>query len=551
MQLINGTSLQGGKYRIESVLGQGGFGITYLATHTMLGSKVAIKEFFFKDCCERMDGGTTMSVPTKSNMEIVERFKSKFIKEAQTVFQLKHDNIVRIYDIFEENSTAYYVMEYIDNGSLSDVIKKEGRMDEARVLKYTHQIALALGYIHDHNVLHLDVKPANILLRKDDTVVLIDFGVSKRYDESGGQTSTTPAGISKGYAPIEQYKQGGLQSFAPCTDIYSLGATMYKMLTGTTPPEASDVAEDGLPQMPSCISVSTRKAVIEAMKPRKKDRPQSITAFLAMLPKEVKQIIEEDNPIEEEPSDDEETIVDMNGIPDSDNDEETYLDDEDDENKDKKKKIIILAIVVLAIVGGWMLYNGNQTDVNSDDTDSSRIGNVVGMEDSVGIETEHDQKVKLPEKKPFETPINGTSENNENKQNKTESSPQITSSSTSNSIKPAAEAEEIVDDSKVYDVVEQMPSFPGGQQNLFNYLSSHINYPAAALENGIQGRVICTFVVEKNGSIGDVKVVKSVDPSLDKEAVRVIRNMPNWNAGKQNGLPVRVKYTVPVTFRAQ
>lgn len=549
MQLINGTSLQGGKYRIESVLGQGGFGITYLATHTMLGSKVAIKEFFFKDCCERMDGGTTMSVPTKSNMEIVERFKSKFIKEAQTVFQLKHDNIVRIYDIFEENSTAYYVMEYIDNGSLSDVIKKEGRMDEARVLKYTHQIALALGYIHDHNVLHLDVKPANILLRKDDTVVLIDFGVSKRYDESGGQTSTTPAGISKGYAPIEQYKQGGLQSFAPCTDIYSLGATMYKMLTGTTPPEASDVAEDGLPQMPSCISVSTRKAVIEAMKPRKKDRPQSITAFLAMLPKEVKQIIEEDNPIEEEPSDDEETIVDMNGIPNSDNDEETYLDDEDDENKDKKKKIIILAIVVLAIVGGWMLYNGNQTDVNSDDTDSSMIENVVGMEDSVGIETEHDQKVKLPEKKPFETPIIETSENNEKKQNKTESSPQITSSSTSNSIKPASEAEEIVDDSKVYDVVEQMPSFPGGQQNLINYYSSHINYPAAALKNGIQGRVICSFVVEKNGSIGDVKVVKSVDPSLDKEAVRVIRNMPNWNPGKQNGLPVRVKFTVPVTFR--
>lgn len=549
MQLINGTSLQGGKYRIESLLGQGGFGITYLATHTMLGSKVAIKEFFFKDCCERMDGGTTMSVPTKSNMEIVERFKSKFIKEAQTVFQLKHDNIVRIHDIFEENGTAYYVMEYIDNGSLSDVIKKEGRMDEARVLKYTHQIALALGYIHDHNVLHLDVKPANILLRKDDTVVLIDFGVSKRYNESGGQTSITPAGISKGYAPIEQYKQGGLQSFAPCTDIYSLGATMYKMLTGTTPPEASDVAEDGLPQMPSCISVSTRKAVIEAMKPRKKDRPQSITAFLAMLPKEVKQIIEEDNPIEEEPSDDEETIVDMNGIPNSDNDEETYLDDEDDENKDKKKKIIILAIVVLAIVGGWMLYNGNQTDVNSDDTDSSMIENVVGMEDSVGIETEHDQKVKLPEKKPFETPIIETSENNEKKQNKTESSPQITSSSTSNSIKPASEAEEIVDDSKVYDVVEQMPSFPGGQQNLINYYSSHINYPAAALKNGIQGRVICSFVVEKNGSIGDVKVVKSVDPSLDKEAVRVIRNMPNWNPGKQNGLPVRVKFTVPVTFR--
>ena len=107
------------------------------------------------------------------------------------------------------------------------------------------------------------------------------------------------------------------------------------------------------------------------------------------------------------------------------------------------------------------------------------------------------------------------------------------------------------EEAKVFDVVEQMPSFPGGQSALLQYLSSNIKYPVVAEENGIQGRVIVTFVVEKDGSITDVRVVKSVDPSLDKEAQRVVKSMPKWIPGKQNGAPVRVKYTVPVTFRLQ
>ena len=107
------------------------------------------------------------------------------------------------------------------------------------------------------------------------------------------------------------------------------------------------------------------------------------------------------------------------------------------------------------------------------------------------------------------------------------------------------------EETKVFDVVEQMPQFPGGNAALFEYLSKHIKYPVIAEENGIQGRVIVTFVVERDGSITDVKVVKSVDPSLDKEAQRVVKSMPRWIPGKQNGSAVRVKYTVPVTFRLQ
>ena len=107
------------------------------------------------------------------------------------------------------------------------------------------------------------------------------------------------------------------------------------------------------------------------------------------------------------------------------------------------------------------------------------------------------------------------------------------------------------EETKVFDVVEQMPSFPGGDAELMKFLNSHIKYPAVAEENGIQGRVVATFVVERDGSITDVKVIKSVDPSLDKEAIRVLKSMPKWIPGKQNGSAVRVKYTVPVTFRLQ
>ena len=109
--------------------------------------------------------------------------------------------------------------------------------------------------------------------------------------------------------------------------------------------------------------------------------------------------------------------------------------------------------------------------------------------------------------------------------------------------------EEVSADNTIHDVAEQMPSFPGGQAAMMNYVSKSIRYPAVAEESGIQGRVIVSFVVEKDGSISGAKVVKGLDPSLDKEALRIIRSMPRWTPGRQGGKPVRVKYSVPITFR--
>ena len=283
MQLKSGTHLQNGKYKIERVLGQGGFGITYLATQELLDRKVCIKEFFFKDSCSRMRSGE-VELGTVGNRNIVERFLNKFIKEARTISQLDHPNIIRILDIFKENNTAYYVMEYIEGESLLDRVNRYGAMSETDAIAYIKQVSQALDFIHQRSINHLDVKPANIMVRQtDNKAILIDFGLSKQYDAQGGQTSTTPVGISHGYAPMEQYNVGGVNMFSPQTDIYSLGATLYKLLTGNTPPQAAEVLNEGLPELPNKLSYGVKTAITKAMQVRKKDRPENVKDFLDML----------------------------------------------------------------------------------------------------------------------------------------------------------------------------------------------------------------------------------------------------------------------------
>ena len=285
MHLHNNTLLQGGKYRIVGVLGQGGFGITYLAEQPMLERKVCIKEFFFKDYCEREESTSHVNVSTKSNKDLVERFRKKFLKEARVISKFHHDHIVQTHDIFEENNTAYYVMDYIEGESLKEMIDRVGFLPEQKAIAYIKEVASALSYIHAKSINHLDVKPGNIMLRREDQrLLLIDFGVSKQYDEATCEgTTTTPVGISHGYSPAEQYLRHGVQSFSPQSDVYALAATLYKLLTGVTPPEAIVVQEEGLPLAPlqaKHISESTITAIVKAMKP-KTQRTQSVDAFVA------------------------------------------------------------------------------------------------------------------------------------------------------------------------------------------------------------------------------------------------------------------------------
>ena len=277
------TLLQGGKYRIERFISSGGFGCTYEAVHVLLEDRIAIKEFFVKDFCNRDEQTCHVTVGTLSKKGLVSKLKRKFIEEARALSKLHHPGIVGVRDVFEENGTAYYVMDYIAGQSLSDLLKREGSLSERCAVGYIRQVCEALQYVHSHNRLHLDLKPGNIMLDGSGRAVLIDFGASKQYDEEEGENTSSLLGKTPGFAPPEQMANSVVQ-FLPATDIYSLGATLYKLLTGVTPPDASlRISGTELAPLPSGVSASTRTAVVSALRLNKRERPQSVEAFLALL----------------------------------------------------------------------------------------------------------------------------------------------------------------------------------------------------------------------------------------------------------------------------
>ena len=283
MELSVNSFLQGGKYHIVRYISSGGFGCTYEAEHVLLGKRVAIKEFFVKDFCNRDEHTCQVTVGTESKKGLVEKLRKKFIDEARALSGLHHPGIVSVSDVFEENGTAYYVMDYINGCSLSDLVRREGPLSESRALGYIRQVCAALSYVHAHGRLHLDIKPGNIMVDQEGNAILIDFGASKQYDECGGENTSTLMGRTPGYAPLEQLGNDVVK-FLPATDIYAVGATLYKLLTGITPLSATRLASgESLPPLPAQVSASTRKAIASAMCLNKMQRPQSVSDFLSLL----------------------------------------------------------------------------------------------------------------------------------------------------------------------------------------------------------------------------------------------------------------------------
>ena len=296
--LLPGTVLRGKKnsYRIDRVLGQGTFGITYLAytTATVEGDlgrlkteiQVAVKEFFMGD----INGREGSTVTTGGSGELFDKYRHKFARESANLANLNHANIVKVVETFEANGTSYYVMEYCGGGSLDTRIAECGGLPQGEALRYFGQIASALSYMHSRRMLHLDLKPGNVMLRTGGEAVLIDFGLSKQFTDDGEpESSTTIGGGTPGYASLEQanYNEDDSESKLPVTmDVYSLGATLYKMLTGKRPPVASDVMNNGLPEQPlrdHGVSNSVIAAIHRAMQPKSRDRYQSVADFAAAL----------------------------------------------------------------------------------------------------------------------------------------------------------------------------------------------------------------------------------------------------------------------------
>lgn len=283
MQLPSNTLLQGGKYKIIEKIGQGGFGIAYKAYHQGLQSEVCIKEFFFSDLCERSHSSYDITIVSKSaeKIKLVDSLQKKFTKEAQRLAKFQHPNIVQVMDTFDENNTAYFVMEFLDGGSLEDLIKRDGAMSEQKAKALILPIIDAMDAVHKKDLLHLDIKPANIMLRQNQSPVLIDFGISKYLENSivSENTKTTAAiGISMGYAPLEQY-MGSISDFTKATDIYSICATIYRMVTGVIPPEPLQIMIYGL-KSPSDLNLETSanfdKSILKGLSIYAVDRQQNM-----------------------------------------------------------------------------------------------------------------------------------------------------------------------------------------------------------------------------------------------------------------------------------
>lgn len=285
MSLQPGTLLQGGKYQIVSQLGHGGFGVTYLAHHNLLDKQVCIKEFFPKDFMNRDDDRLTMCVNSASNISLMDALKHRFIKEARTISRFEHPNIISIYDVFEENATAYYVMEYIDGYSLQDMLKLHGAFSVEQTKRYMNKVLDAVEYIHNNNTLHLDIKPANIMVRRSDgRVSLIDFGLSKELDDKGHLlTTTSMVGITPRYAPLEQMQQSTDTPISTATDVYALGATLLAMVTGYNPPLISEVLEGRHIEMASGQPDEIKNTIVNSMAVTPAKRTHTAAEFRAML----------------------------------------------------------------------------------------------------------------------------------------------------------------------------------------------------------------------------------------------------------------------------
>src|SRR5271157_2237290 len=277
-----GTRLQGDLYSIGKVLGQGGFGITYLGSDSGLKRAVAIKEFFPQvQGCSR-DGATVQPGGMITHLEYRQE-KDKFLTEGQRLAQFQHPSIVKVFSLFEENNTAYMVMEFLRGKTLLKVVEEEGPLEEKDAVAYIVQIAEALDVIHGLKLLHRDIKPENIIITEEGRAVFVDFGTAREF--AAGKTRRMTTTLTPGYAPLEQYGQRA--RFGVFTDIYALGATLYHLLAGEMPIHATDRAtgvELGAPhQINPKVSRNVSDAVMWALEMRVEKRPQSVRDFLIAM----------------------------------------------------------------------------------------------------------------------------------------------------------------------------------------------------------------------------------------------------------------------------
>ncbi|MEN1760271.1 serine/threonine-protein kinase [Anoxynatronum sibiricum] len=282
--LAPGTILQG-KYQIENTLGQGGFGITYLARDLNLEINLAIKEYMPQDLATRLPGNTEVSIHSGNLRAHYDDGLTKFLQEARTLARFEsHPNIVSVRDYFEANETAYFVMNYIEGITLKEYIRNSGgSISVPQALSVFMPVLDALREVHAYDVLHRDISPDNIFMTAKGQIILIDFGAARQSVSNKGHSMSII--LKPGYTPEEQYRSRGLQG--PWTDLYALGATFYRAITGQMPVESLDrLAQDDLiPPSALGVKIDTplEAALLRAMAVKAEDRFQTAADFQAAL----------------------------------------------------------------------------------------------------------------------------------------------------------------------------------------------------------------------------------------------------------------------------
>ena len=388
--MLSKGSMLRGVYRIDSYLSSGGFGNTYVATNVEFDEVVAIKEFFMRGVTQRDANNTTVSVSNTENKNLFEEQLQKFKKEARRLRKMKSSHVVSVHDLFEENGTAYYVMDFIDGENLSIRLKRlQKPLGEKEVMGYLPQILEALECVHKEGIWHLDLKPANIMVDRKGKVSLIDFGASKQRSNTGGATTSTAVSFTNGFAPREQMEQN-LEKFGPWTDLYALGATLYNLLSNKRPPMPSDIDDDrtadkhlALP-LPADVSETTRRLILKLMTTDRLDRPQSVEDVRRMIDKGV-------------PTATEEIVVH------DDEEEDTMVLGKEDENQHppmgeklrnekhqtpstpvetkptkplwQRSWALILGLVLAVAIGTWLLFSP-QSSKSSDSSSASNFATV-------------------------------------------------------------------------------------------------------------------------------------------------------------------------------
>ncbi|MDE6321190.1 MAG: WG repeat-containing protein [Muribaculaceae bacterium] len=394
-------------YTITGVLGQGGFGITYSATCPVsIGlmkakANVALKEHFVKADCVRDNDTSSVSCsdPARSRVELT---RKDFIGEARRLNSIsgKNPNIVTVNEVFEANNTAYYAMEMIEGVSLRDYVASHGKLSEDETLSIMTPIVEAVAFLHRNRITHLDIKPQNIMIASDDAghlrPVLIDFGLSKHYDESGEATSTINSrGFSDGYAPIEQYT--GITTFSPSSDVYSLAATMVFCLTGQRLPAALEVTPEVLEKaLPASLSPALRSTLMRALQLQPTKRHPDASALLSALSAD-----DTHHEHRAKSQSNEATIVDTPTVkPTKAKPAESRIKNDEAKAKEASKplkksakglKIAIIAVAALAI-GGAAAYFITKPSSEEIEQPTAQVASLVNTEDGASTAAESDQQ---------------------------------------------------------------------------------------------------------------------------------------------------------------